>query len=154
MYVNRNNCVVKTIFVVCLLLQRGMNTSWIILITIFSVTLFGGTFFATFHSVSIFNVFILLVRFYAVIYVYWPACVHIFDSFLMSNCWGYIQMLLFLTFWILKVFVACKDNLFNLCLMCDLMAVIYTYFHTPLHCMHPFIPKECHVYASIHSEKW
>ena len=43
-YLNRNNCVVKTIFIVCLLLQSGMNASRNPLTTIFIVPFFGHLF--------------------------------------------------------------------------------------------------------------
>ena len=43
-YLKRNNCIVKNIFIVCLLLPRGMTTSWIPLINIFIVPFFGHLF--------------------------------------------------------------------------------------------------------------
>ena len=43
-YLNGNNWVVKNIFIVCLLLPRGMTTSWIPLINIFIVPFFGHLF--------------------------------------------------------------------------------------------------------------
>ena len=51
-YLERNNCVVKTLFIVCLLLQRGMTTSGILLITFWYST-FIRTFIqlTKFHSV-------------------------------------------------------------------------------------------------------
>ena len=39
-YLNRNNCVVKTIIIVCLLLQKWMATSWTPLTTIFLAPFF------------------------------------------------------------------------------------------------------------------
>ena len=53
-YVKRNNCVVKNIFIVSLLMHRGMATSWHHLITIFYIPFLWTFIYLTiFHSVPI-----------------------------------------------------------------------------------------------------
>ena len=62
LYLNRNNRTVKNLFIVCLLLKIGINTTWSPLIPLFSITFLWEFIYLTiFHFVLIFNGFIVLV---------------------------------------------------------------------------------------------
>ena len=62
-YLKRKKCIVKNLFIMCLLLQRGINTPWIPLIIIcYSIFFQTFIYLEIFHSVSIFKGFIMLVR--------------------------------------------------------------------------------------------
>ena len=79
--------------------------------------------------------------------IYWISYVlflsHIMISFLIyvlaSNLLGCcLQMLRWLTFFYCKCFLLSRIILFNICFMCDRLAIIYEYFHIPIRCMHLF----------------
>ena len=111
-YLKRNNCIVKNIFIACLLLLGETITSWSPLITL-CYSPFLRTFInlTRFHSVSIFNGFIMLV---SVMLLHAFLNLHvwlIFIRVLVSNLLGRdLRMLRWLKFWILQEFLTCRDN--------------------------------------------
>ena len=88
-YVKRNNCVVKTHFIVGLLLHRGMNTSWSPLIVLCYIPFIWTFIYLTrFQPVPIFKRFIMLGSVNAITCAYWLICEINFNSCLVSNLLG------------------------------------------------------------------
>ena len=126
-YINRNSRVLKTIIIMCLLLQRGMTTPWIPLITLcYSPFLWMFIYLGTFHSVAIFNGLILLVSVDAITWIYSLTFVFKIYLCLVSGLMGMIYK--YYGGWCLvyyKCLLLARMILFNPCLMCNLLYVIY-----------------------------
>ena len=85
-YVNRNNCIAKAIFIICLLLHmRNEHITQTLTTLCFHSCLWTLIFLKIFHSIPIFNGFILLVRIYAITYLNLIACMINVYPFLVFN---------------------------------------------------------------------
>ena len=132
-YLKRNNCAAKTILYSVLVMVKGINMSWCPLINFVLVTFsFGRLFVLTrFHSVAIFNGFIILVR---VMFLYAHLNFHLWWILICVcclTCWGVPQNCL-LSMIIPNVCVSRAEvmNDFGLSFLCQIGRLVYVLWNS------------------------